>query len=126
MFKVLILNQHLKEFSIEELNIGWINPTNELISTIISLLPNSLKRLNFSGTKDREAMNDESKFFYYFFYVCRFFSDIEILCNRCPNLLELDLSDNLIITEEFFSFLPQTLEVLVLSRCYAIEPMAFL
>lgn len=54
--------------------------------------------------------------------------DVKLLCLSCPRLEELDLSDNELITEralEAISSGLRNLKRLTLSRCYAIEPMAF-
>ena len=54
-------------------------------------------------------------------------SDVATLCENCPNLLELDLSDNSGITENCLESILnlENLQVLTLSRCDGIEPSAF-
>ena len=55
-------------------------------------------------------------------------SDVATLCENCPNLLELDLSDNSGIPENCLESILnlENLQVLTLSRCYGIEPIAFI
>lgn len=50
------------------------------------------------------------------------------LVNRCPNLIELDLSDSSILTSETIKIVSKLkrLEYLSLSRCYNINVAAYL
>lgn len=53
------------------------------------------------------------------------FSDVGLLVKSCPNLLELDLSDSLGLTESVVAILYENLrsvQLLHLSRCYYILP----
>lgn len=62
-------------------------------------------------------------------YCFVFFLDVSTLCDRCPHLQELDLSDSTEITnlaaDEIGSKLNE-LQSVSLSRCYNISPSAFL
>ena len=52
-------------------------------------------------------------------------SDVKQLCQSCPNLKELDLSDATMLTTdsvECISTLLKGLEYIALSRCYNIAP----
>ena len=51
-------------------------------------------------------------------------SDVKQLCQSCPNLKELDLSDATMLTHsiECISTLLKGLEYIALSRCYNIAP----
>ncbi|CAK5029788.1 unnamed protein product [Meloidogyne enterolobii] len=99
--------------SLEEVNFGWANVGNGAITLICKLAPPSMIRLNLSGFRSNEELND---------------GNVKLLCLSCPRLEELDLSDNELITEralEAISSGLRNLKRLTLSRCYAIEPMAF-
>ncbi|KAF7635176.1 F-box domain-containing protein [Meloidogyne graminicola] len=99
--------------SLEELNCGWADVGIGAITLICKLAPPSLLRLNLSGFRLNEEMNDEN---------------VKLLCSSCPNLKEIDLSDNELITEHALEAISpglKNLNRLTLSRCYAIEPMSF-
>ncbi|KAL7072886.1 hypothetical protein ACQ4LE_008057 [Meloidogyne hapla] len=99
--------------SLEEVNFGWADVGNGAITLICKLAPPSLIRLNLSGFRSNEELNDEN---------------VKFLCLSCPNLEELDLSDNELITEQALEAISpglKNLSRLTLSRCYAIEPMSF-
>uniref|UniRef100_A0A915LHN0 F-box domain-containing protein n=1 Tax=Meloidogyne javanica TaxID=6303 RepID=A0A915LHN0_MELJA len=96
-----------------KVNFGWANVGNGAITLICKLAPPSMIRLNLSGFRSNEELND---------------GNVKLLCLSCPRLEELDLSDNELITEralEAISSGLRNLKRLTLSRCYAIEPMAF-
>uniref|UniRef100_A0A915LLS7 Uncharacterized protein n=1 Tax=Meloidogyne javanica TaxID=6303 RepID=A0A915LLS7_MELJA len=100
--------------SLEEVNFGWANVGNGAITLICKLAPPSMISLNLSGFRSNEELND---------------GNVKLLCLSCPRLEELDLSDNELITEralEAISSGLRNLKRLTLSRCYAIEPMAFI
>lgn len=96
-----------------ELNIGWTELSGEVINRTCQLVPPSLKKLNLSGTRDKAEMNDEN---------------IKRICETCKHLEELDFSDDVVITEASLEYIKtlKNLKVLTISRCYGIEPMAFL
>ncbi|KAI1720272.1 f-box-like domain-containing protein [Ditylenchus destructor] len=96
-----------------ELNIGWTELSGDVINLTCQLLPPSLKRLSFSGTRDKAEMNDDN---------------IKRICDTCKQLEELDLSDDVVITENCLDHVKnlKNLRILTISRCYGIEPMAFL
>jgi hypothetical protein len=48
-----------RPFRLEELNLGWAHHTNEMLQVVFATLPTSLKKLNLSGTRELEAMNDD-------------------------------------------------------------------
>uniref|UniRef100_A0A914C0X0 F-box domain-containing protein n=1 Tax=Acrobeloides nanus TaxID=290746 RepID=A0A914C0X0_9BILA len=107
---IAIMNQ-CKQLA--ELNLGWANLTPEMIRNFVRTAPITLQRLNLSGTRTNADMNDES---------------VRLLCQRCPNLMELDLSDNNLITSKsipYFRAMP-CLRKLDLARCYGIEPRDYL
>jgi len=100
--------------ALEELNLAWANHTNDTLRVVFETLPESMRRLNLSGTRDLVAMNDDA---------------VEMVCERCPNLIELDLSDNVLLSEVSVVVIRERLpllRVLTLARCYGIEPMEFL
>lgn len=51
-----------------------------------------------------------------------------ILCKKCPNLQDLNLADNVLITSESLPSISKLkyLNKLDLSRCYIIEPASFI
>ncbi|WKX93877.1 hypothetical protein Q1695_011274 [Nippostrongylus brasiliensis] len=98
---------------IQHLNLSWSSLDSRAIAVFCSSLPYSVTRLNLAGSLDKSAMDDVA---------------VEKLVTRCPNLKELDLSDNINITDKgllLLMTLPQ-LESLSLNRCYGIPPMNFL
>lgn len=44
-----------------ELNLAWAELTDEAIGVVCERLPGSIEQLNFSGTRELIAMNDESE-----------------------------------------------------------------
>ncbi|VDP48962.1 unnamed protein product [Heligmosomoides polygyrus] len=98
---------------IQHLNLSWSSLDQETILTFCSNLPLSVTRLNMAGSLNKSSLDDDA---------------VEKLVISCPNLKELDLSDNVNITEKglhCINSLPQ-LESLSLNRCYGIPPMNFL
>ncbi|CAH1243491.1 SKP2 [Branchiostoma lanceolatum] len=89
------------------LNIAWTNLNYPTLAAAVSNLPRSLEHLNLSGF--RSLLTDEAVF---------------MVVQRCPGLIELDVSDSSLLT-------PTTLETLIngllslrhlaLSRCYHIN-----
>jgi F-box and leucine-rich repeat protein 1 (S-phase kinase-associated protein 2) len=59
-----------------ELNLGWTNLSEDTLEQICSSLPPSMTKLNISG--HRESLKD-----------CH----VREIIRRCPNLVELDVSD---------------------------------
>ena len=58
-------------------------------------------------------------------WICFSFADVNQLCQSCPNLKELDLSDATMLTThsvEYISTMLKGLEYAALSRCYHIAP----
>uniref|UniRef100_A0A0K0CXG9 Ribonuclease inhibitor n=1 Tax=Angiostrongylus cantonensis TaxID=6313 RepID=A0A0K0CXG9_ANGCA len=94
---------------IQDLNLSWSSLDQEAIITICSNLPDTVTRLNLAGSLNKSSLNDEA---------------VERLVTNCRNLKELDLSDNINITErglQIINCLPQ-LESLSLNRCYVRAP----
>ncbi|BFY99333.1 hypothetical protein BsWGS_02372 [Bradybaena similaris] len=98
--------------SLIHLNVAWTCMSQENVKSLIKILPRQLLSLDISG--NREKLSDE---------------DVSTLCDRCPHLQELDLSDSTEITnlaaDEIGSKLNE-LQAVSLSRCYNISPSAFL
>ncbi|KJH42297.1 F-box domain protein [Dictyocaulus viviparus] len=98
---------------IQHLNLSWSGLDQETVLTVCSNLPDTVTRLNLAGSLNKSSLGDEA---------------VEILVASCGNLKELDLSDNVNITERgllIINSLPN-LESLSLNRCYGIPPMNFL
>ena len=55
--------------------------------------------------------------------------DVIALCRRCPNLVELDVSDSSLLTQTSIAVIHENLhrlEYLAMSRCYGVQISAFL
>ncbi|KAJ8040787.1 S-phase kinase-associated protein 2 [Holothuria leucospilota] len=102
--KMLIMAMEMSE-RLKSLNLAWLNLSRNVISSLVKVLPQTLERLNLSGC--RESLQD---------------ADVENLSARCPNLVELDLSDGCALTGNIFVYLEsiRNLQHLALSRCYRI------
>ncbi|KAI4480904.1 hypothetical protein M0804_010001 [Polistes exclamans] len=99
----------LKLRSLTELNIGWCSFNKQQVDIICKMLPSTITRLNISGCK--ENMND---------------LNLSELILSCPNMVELDLSDNTSLTENILSklIICQDLVHLSLSRCINIKSLS--
>ncbi|VDO89015.1 unnamed protein product [Haemonchus placei] len=98
---------------LQHFNLSWSSLDQEAVLAFCSNLPSTVTRLNMAGTLNKSALDDNA---------------VERLTASCPNLKELDLSDNIVVTErglQALNSLPQ-LESLSLNRCYGIPPMNFL
>ncbi len=106
---LMSFNDKLPETMVE-LNISWITKLD--INQMIAFLPKSLKRLNISGF--REGFKDKQ---------------MTVLVTNSPNLIELDLCDCVLLTEQALDCI-QThltrLEVLHISRCHRIKDLSAL
>ncbi|KAG5327600.1 SKP2 protein, partial [Pseudoatta argentina] len=93
------------------LNIAWCSLDNECITLLCRTLPKSITRLNLAGC--RKTMTDEN---------------VKDLLRRCPDIIELDLSDCAMLTmhtvHNLLNF--SKLEHLSLSRCYSIPQSAYI
>ncbi|EZA53352.1 S-phase kinase-associated protein [Ooceraea biroi] len=100
---------HLKRLT--ALNVGWCTLDNECTTLLCKTLPASVTRLNIAGC--RKTMTDEN---------------VKHLSKRCPNLIELDLSDCAMLTMNAVHHLLtfSKLEHLSLNRCYSIPHTAYL
>ncbi|XP_045541230.1 S-phase kinase-associated protein 2 [Papilio machaon] len=92
--------------SLLSLNISWCNLNQESLQVLVSCLPQKLQRLNIGGA--RIMTNDM----------------VQKLVERCPRLLELDLSDcSQLSAASVKSVLNLScLEHVALSRCYLLPP----
>ncbi|XP_063836055.1 S-phase kinase-associated protein 2 [Ostrinia nubilalis] len=91
---------------LQSLNISWCNLSEETLDILVTMLPPKLQRLNVGGSR---IMTNEM---------------VIKLVERCPRLLELDLSDCSRVSEPGVRAV-QTLtrlEHLALSRCYLLPP----
>ncbi|KAK6026772.1 leucine Rich repeat-containing domain protein [Ostertagia ostertagi] len=98
---------------LQHLNLSWSSLDHETVLAFCSNLPYTVTRLNMAGTLNKLALDDVA---------------VQKLITSCPNLKELDLSDNICVTErglQAINTLVQ-LESLSLNRCYGIPPMNFL
>ncbi|CAJ0960291.1 unnamed protein product, partial [Mesorhabditis belari] len=98
---------------IEELNLSWCNLDAEALNRVMQYISSSVQRICLAGSRNKASLFD---------------SHVEALCRRCVTLKEVDLSDSTELTRASLQFLidmPQ-LEVLSLSRCFGIHPLAYL
>ncbi|KHJ85257.1 leucine Rich repeat-containing domain protein [Oesophagostomum dentatum] len=98
---------------IQHLNLSWSGLDQQTVSVFCSNLSDTVSRLNMAGSLNKSSLDDEA---------------VEKLVASCQNLKELDLSDNVNITERGLQALLSLphLESLSLNRCYGIQPMNFL
>ncbi|XP_032675735.1 S-phase kinase-associated protein 2 [Odontomachus brunneus] len=92
------------------LNMAWCCLDSMSVSLLCRTLPPSIKRLSVAGC--RKTMND---------------TNVKDLLRRCPDIVELDLSDCAILTINSIHTLLNfsKLEHLSLSRCYSIPQSAY-
>lgn len=99
---------------LREVNIGWAYMTRDMQTLLCSRLPNTVKRLNISGYRSDDALND---------------SDIRQLVQSCPFMTEVDISDCTQVKNAGLDTLMNELdqlETLSASRCYGIEPVSYM
>ncbi|XP_049762937.1 S-phase kinase-associated protein 2 [Schistocerca cancellata] len=95
---------------LSSLNLAWTNLSKGALEMLCSKVPKSLQRLNISGCK--KTMEDKN---------------VEQLVNRCPDLVELDLSDCINLTDATLTAVCQLskIEYVACSRCYGITPAGY-
>lgn len=97
---------------LESLNLSWTNMTSECIYSIVKNISSSLKHFNLSGC--RHTLTDEH---------------VSILVEKCPDLIDLDLSDATLLTglsvDAIINNL-SNLQHLHLNRCYNIPSISYL
>uniref|UniRef100_A0A336MLE4 CSON003285 protein n=1 Tax=Culicoides sonorensis TaxID=179676 RepID=A0A336MLE4_CULSO len=93
------------------LNISWTNLTQRALEIFVQYITPELLRLNIAGC--RTTMTDQI---------------LAALVDRCPKLVELDISDCPKLTTEGLKVLLKlkSLEYLSISRCYTVDVPAFL
>ncbi|XP_055617887.1 S-phase kinase-associated protein 2 [Toxorhynchites rutilus septentrionalis] len=96
---------------LHSLNISWTQLSRESVEVFVRNVTPNLLRLNVAGC--RNTLSD---------------SALEKLVKRCPDLLELDLSDCTQLTSDSIKLVCklQKLEYLSLSRCYNINVTSYL
>lgn len=97
---------------LQELNLGWTGLSEESVGVVVNNLRCGLQRLCFSGHRDTLLDHHINK-----------------LCERCPNLKELDVSDATKLSSAALTEIVDKLtilEVLSTSRCYNITPSSYL
>ncbi|XP_055905493.1 S-phase kinase-associated protein 2 isoform X2 [Eupeodes corollae] len=97
--------------NLNSLNCSWTNLNVDGVSALVSNVSPNLMRLNLSGC--RKTMFD---------------SHLVTLARRCPQLIELDVSDCTALSSNAVSFVCKfmSLEYLSLSRCYQILAPAYM
>ncbi|KAI6228156.1 F-box domain-containing protein [Aphelenchoides besseyi] len=95
-----------------ELNMGWAKFHSSAFEIACRKLPSSLQRLNVSGMAQSE-LTDKL---------------VEVIAKRCPDLIEIDLSDCSEVTSAGLQTLTQLTELKKLSvcRCYGVDPFYFI
>ncbi|XP_058449621.1 S-phase kinase-associated protein 2 isoform X2 [Malaya genurostris] len=106
---VTLLMQKLTK--LHSLNISWTHLDRLSVEALVNNITPSLLRLNVAGC--RQSMSDTL---------------LEKLITRCPDLLELDLSDCTQLTSQTITLVCKLtkLEYLSLSRCYNINVTSYL
>ncbi|KAM7363875.1 S-phase kinase-associated protein 2 isoform 2-T3 [Cochliomyia hominivorax] len=96
---------------LNSLNISWTNLSVDAVTSLVTNITPNLMRLNVAGC--RKTMFD---------------SHLASLAKRCPQLLELDLSDCTGLTGNAIGIICKfkMLEYLSLSRCYLIPATAYI
>lgn len=96
---------------LRELNISWCDFTRDHVRAVVNNVTPSINQLNLSGYRQNTYLED-----------------VRCLVERCPKLVNLDLSDSVLLTVDSFPVLQQlpSLRALGLSRCYQILPAALL
>lgn len=116
-------------------NLAWTELNSEDLDLICTSAPQALHRINISGC--RLTLKDERKYFQVYFvfdcviYNATFFSliDVLLLCKRCPNLVELDISDATAISSSSVNYIHEhlmKLEYLAMARCYNVQLSVYL
>ncbi|XP_006824076.2 S-phase kinase-associated protein 2-like [Saccoglossus kowalevskii] len=92
--------------NLKSLNISWTSLDRVTLVAVVNHLPNTLQKLNIGGF--RHLLTDD---------------EVIMIGVRCPNLVELDLSDSALLSSVSIHFLMDrlcNLQFLALSRCYNI------
>ncbi|XP_046436845.1 S-phase kinase-associated protein 2-like [Daphnia pulex] len=93
-------------------NLAWTDLNSEALQLISTSAPKSLERINISGC--RTTLKDEH---------------VLALCQRCPKLVELDISDSTAVTSICVSYIHDNLkrlEYLAMARCYNVPLSVYL
>lgn len=104
------LGKMLQSFTkLEQLNISWCEFSSDHVKAVVGNLPSSVTDLNLSGYRENLAQED-----------------LEVLVDRCPNIITLDISDSVFLRTTCIPTLEQLLNLkhLSLSRCYQIYAAA--
>nr|XP_029723559.1 S-phase kinase-associated protein 2 [Aedes albopictus]XP_029723565.1 LOW QUALITY PROTEIN: S-phase kinase-associated protein 2-like [Aedes albopictus] len=96
---------------LHSLNISWTQLSRSTVDYVVTHVTPSLLRLNMAGC--RNSMTDDA---------------LQKLVDRCPDLVELDLSDCTHLTSQAMKMVCKlkNLEYLSLSRCYNINVTSYL
>ncbi|XP_012233129.1 S-phase kinase-associated protein 2 [Linepithema humile] len=101
----------MKLESLTSLNMAWCSLDNDCMTLLCKAMPTSITRLNIAGC--RKTLTDDN---------------IKDLSKRCPDIIELDLSDCAMLTilsvHHLLNF--SKIEHLSLSRCYSIPQSAYI
>lgn len=93
-------------------NLAWAKLDEPSLHVLCVQAPATLQRINLSGC--RQTLTDQH---------------VKALCERCPRLVELDVSDASLVTQTSVVFIHENLrrlEYLAMSRCYGVQISAFL
>uniref|UniRef100_A0A023F052 Putative scf ubiquitin ligase skp2 component n=1 Tax=Triatoma infestans TaxID=30076 RepID=A0A023F052_TRIIF len=95
---------------LESLNVSWTSLDKTTVHELVSNITPKIRRLNLSG--QRQTLNDR---------------DMVKLITRCPELVEVDISDCLEVSSTTINCMSQNLfklKYLSINRCYKINPSA--
>ncbi|KAK0154125.1 S-phase kinase-associated protein 2 [Merluccius polli] len=104
------LGRMLQSFSkLERLNISWCEFSLDHVKAVVGNLSSSITELNLSGYRENFAQED-----------------LEVLVERCPDIVTLDISDSVFLRTTCIPTLQQLMNLkhLSLSRCYQIYAAA--
>lgn len=97
---------------LESWNLAWTDLSTEALQLLCSSAPKTLERINISGC--RMTLKDEN---------------VLSLCQRCPKLVELDISDATAVTSTCVNYIHENLtrlEYLAMARCYNVPLSVYL
>lgn len=121
---------------LESWNLAWTDLSTDALQLISTSAPQALERINISGCRitlkdERKFQNNRGAVYFKYNTQCNFleFIDVLALCQRCPNLVELDISDATSVTSTSVHYIHENLtrlEYLAMARCYNVPLSVYL
>lgn len=116
--------QDLFSCRLDQLNVAWCGMDTEILNVLFANITPRIRKLNISGTERSYGLIDDRELPRTLTLIS-FSLDVQMLTRVCPNLSELDLSDNVDIGISSIFFIVEyllKLQVISLNRCYGINP----